>query len=207
MAKQKVLNIKGEQVKDITLADSIWKITPNDAVLYDAVVLAQASLRSGTHDTKTRAEVSGGGRKPWKQKGTGRARQGSIRAPQWRGGGTVFGPHPRDYDKKMNKKERRLALKSALTYKYMDKELIVLDSIELENAKTKTALEILNNLKLNDTAMFVTKDENENLVLATRNLGDLNVILSKNINVLEILRSKYLVVTEDAIADIEEALK
>lgn len=207
MAKQKVLNIKGEQVKDITLADSIWKITPNDAVLYDAVVLAQASLRSGTHDTKTRAEVSGGGRKPWKQKGTGRARQGSIRAPQWRGGGIVFGPHPRDYSKKMNKKERVLALKSALSYKFIDKELVVLDKAELENSKTKTALSILNNLKLDDTAMFVTKEENENLVLATRNLGDINVILSKNINVLEILRSKYLVVTEDAIADIEEALK
>lgn len=207
MAKQKVLNIKGEQVKDITLADSIWKITPNDAVLYDAVVLAQASLRSGTHDTKTRAEVSGGGKKPWKQKGTGRARQGSIRAPQWRGGGIVFGPHPRDYSKKMNKKERVLALKSALSYKFIDKELVVLDKAELENSKTKTALSILNNLKLDDTAMFVTKEENENLVLATRNLGDINVILSKNINVLEILRSKYLVVTEDAIADIEEALK
>lgn len=207
MAKQKVLNIKGEQVKDITLADSIWKITPNDAVLYDAVVLAQASLRSGTHDTKTRAEVSGGGKKPWKQKGTGRARQGSIRAPQWRGGGIVFGPHPRDYGKKMNKKERVLALKSALSYKFIDKELIVLDNAELENSKTKTALSILNNLKLDDTTMFVTKEENENLVLATRNLGDINVILSKNINVLEILRSKYLVVTEDAIADIEEALK
>ena len=207
MAKQKVLNIKGEQVKDITLADSIWKITPNDAVLYDAVVLAQASLRSGTHDTKTRAEVSGGGKKTWKQKGTGRARQGSIRAPQWRGGGIVFGPHPRDYGKKMNKKERVLALKSALSYKFIDKELIVLDNAELENSKTKTALSILNNLKLDDTTMFVTKEENENLVLATRNLGDINVILSKNINVLEILRSKYLVVTEDAIADIEEALK
>ena len=207
MAKQKVLNIKGEQVKDITLADSIWKITPNDAVLYDAVVLAQASLRSGTHDTKTRAEVSGGGKKPWKQKGTGRARQGSIRAPQWRGGGIVFGPHPRDYGKKMNKKERVLALKSALSYKFIDKELVVLDNAELENSKTKTALSILNNLKLDDTAMFVSKEENENLVLATRNLGDINVILSKNINVLEILRSKYLVVTEDAIADIEEALK
>ncbi len=207
MAKQKVLNVKGEQVKDITLSDSIWKITPNDAVLYDAVVLAQASLRSGTHDTKTRSEVSGGGRKPWKQKGTGRARQGSIRAPQWRGGGIVFGPHPRDYDKKMNRKERRLALKSALTYKFLDKELIVLDSIELAEGKTKVALEILKNLKLDDTTMFVTKEENENLVLATRNLGDLNVILSRNINVLEILRSKYLVVTEDAIADIEEALK
>lgn len=207
MAKQKVLNVKGEQVKDITLSDSIWKITPNDAVLYDAVVLAQASLRSGTHDTKTRSEVSGGGRKPWKQKGTGRARQGSIRAPQWRGGGTVFGPHPRDYDKKMNRKERRLALKSALTYKFLDKELIVIDSIELAEGKTKTALEILKNLKLDDTTMFVTKEENENLILATRNLGDLNVILSRNINVLEILRSKYLVVTEDAIADIEEALK
>ena len=207
MAKQKVLNVKGEQVKDITLSDSIWKITPNDAVLYDAVVLAQASLRSRTHDTKTRSEVSGGGRKPWKQKGTGRARQGSIRAPQWRGGGIVFGPHPRDYDKKMNRKERRLALKSALTYKFLDKELIVLDSIELAEGKTKVALEILKNLKLDDTTMFVTKEENENLVLATRNLGDLNVILSRNINVLEILRSKYLVVTEDAIADIEEALK
>ena len=207
MAKQKVLNIKGEQVKDITLADSVWKITPNDAVLYDAVVLAQASLRSGTHDTKTRSEVSGGGRKPWKQKGTGRARQGSIRATQWRGGGIAGGVNPRDYGFKINRKERVLALKSALSYKLLDKELIVLDKAELADSKTKTALSILKNLKIDDTAMFVTKEENDNLVLATRNLGDLNVILAKNINVLEVLRSKYLVVTEDAIKDIEEALK
>ena len=137
MTKISVLNIKGEKVSDLTLKAEVWGIVPNDAVLYDAITLARNAMRQGTHETKTRSEVSGGGRKPWRQKGTGRARQGSIRAAQWYHGGIVFGPHMRSYDKKMNRKERRLALKSALAYKVIDKELIVLDSIKLESNKSK----------------------------------------------------------------------
>ena len=143
-----VLNIKGEKVSTIKLNEAIWGIEPNDAVLYDAIRLAQNSLRQGTADTKTRSEVSGGGRKPYRQKGTGRARQGSIRAPHYPGGGVVFGPHPRSYTTKMNKKERRLALKSALSYKVIESELVVLDKFEAETNKTKDMVSILNNLKL-----------------------------------------------------------
>ena len=149
MKKMSVLNIKGEKVNDITLNEEVWGITPNDAVLYDAITLARNSERQGTHETKTRSEVSGGGRKPWRQKGTGRARQGSIRAAQWYHGGIVFGPHMRSYDKKMNRKERRLALKSALAYKALDSELVIVDSFKLETTKTKEALNIFS------TACFI----------------------------------------------------
>ena len=135
MSKLSVLNIKGEKVSDITLNAAVWGIEPNDAVLYDAITLARNSMRQGTHETKTRSEVSGGGRKPWKQKGTGRARQGSTRAAQWIHGGVVFGPHNRSYDKKMNRKERRLALKSALSYKNIDKAIVVVDNFNLETGK------------------------------------------------------------------------
>ena len=155
MAKTSVLNIKGEKVSDITLNAEVWGIVPNDAVLYDAITLARNAMRQGTHDTKTRSEVSGGGRKPWRQKGTGRARQGSTRAPHWIKGGIVFGPHPRNYDKKMNRKERRLALKSALAYKNIDKELIVVDNFNLENAKTKDAKQALENLKVSKNVLIV----------------------------------------------------
>ena len=137
MSKLSVLNINGEKVKDITLNKEVWAIEPNDAVLYDAIVLTRNSQRQGTRSTKTRSEVSGGGRKPWRQKGTGRARQGSIRAPQWYHGGIVFGPKPRTYDKKMNRKERRLALKSALSYKTIENNLIIVDEFKVESHKTK----------------------------------------------------------------------
>ena len=143
MAKLSVLNIKGEKVNDITLNAEVWGIVPNDAVLYDAITLTRNSQRQGTHETKTRSEVSGGGRKPWRQKGTGRARQGSIRAAQWYHGGIVFGPHNRSYDKKMNRKERRLALKSALAYKSLESKLVVVDSFNLETNKTSEAKSIL----------------------------------------------------------------
>ena len=145
MAKLSVLNIKGEKVNDITLEKQVFGITPNDAVLYDAITLTRNAQRQGTASTKTRSEVSGGGRKPWRQKGTGRARQGSIRAAQWYHGGVVFGPTPRDYDKKMNRKERRLALKSALSYKVIESEMIIVDNFNLESGKTKEALTALNN--------------------------------------------------------------
>ena len=207
MAKIKLINTKGEQLKDITLADSVWNIETNDIVLKKAIDLQLAATRQGTAKTKTRSEVSGGGRKPWKQKGTGRARQGSIRATQWRGGGIAGGVTPRDYTFKMNKKERVLALKSALTHKFADKELVVIDSITMNTLKTKDVKEMLKTLSLNGKVLFVTKEDNENLYMATRNLGYAYAIISDEINCYDIVNSDVLVVEEAAISDIEEALK
>ena len=172
MNKLSVLNIKGEKVGDITLNENVWGIEPNDAVLYDALTLARNNARQGTADTKTRSEVSGGGKKPWRQKGTGRARQGSTRAPHWIKGGIVFGPHPRSYAKKMNRKERRLALKSALSYKVIESEMIVVDNFDLETGKTKDAKVALNNLKANKKVLLVVDELNDNVILATRNLNN-----------------------------------
>jgi len=208
MAKVALLNNKGEKLKDINLNDNIWNIEPNDAVLHNAIVLSLASLRQGTAKTKTRSEVSGGGRKPWRQKGTGRARQGSIRATQWRGGGIVFGPTPRDYKKKMNKKESRLALLSALSYKLKGSELIAVDSLTLETPKTKDFIDMLNNLKLNDKkVLLVTSELEDNLLLASRNLQEILVLANDEINTLDIVNADYMVVTEDAISKIEEVLQ
>ena len=152
MAKVQVVNQKGEKVKDLTLNDSVWNTEVNEAVMHDAIILAQASLRQGTASTKTRSEVSGGGRKPYKQKGTGNARQGSTRSPQWPGGGIVFGPKPRNYDLKQNRKERRLALKSALTSKFKDKELVVVENLNMETNKAKAFNEMLKNLNVEGKA-------------------------------------------------------
>ena len=206
MAKIDVLNLKGEIVKDITLQDSIWNIEVNKNVLHDAIVLSMASLRQGTASTKTRSEVSGGGRKPWKQKGTGNARQGSTRSPQWPGGGIVFGPKPRSYDKKQNRKERRLALKSALSSKYQDKELIVVENLNLDTNKTKDFAKVLENLKVNSKATVVFDDENVNLVLSARNNKMVNVINVSEINVLDVVNSDYLVIDESSVKKIEEVL-
>jgi large subunit ribosomal protein L4 len=207
MPKVALLNIKGEKVKDIKINDSVWSIEPNDAVIYDAIVLAQASARQGTHDTKTRAEVSGGGRKPWKQKGTGNARQGSIRSPHWRHGGIVFGPTPEvNYLKKQNKKERRLALKGALSYKLLDSKFTALENLVLDNAKTKEMLSVMKNLKLQNGALFITTDLNDNLILASRNIKGIKVVLPREVNVLDVTSFENLIVTEDAIKAIEEVL-
>jgi large subunit ribosomal protein L4 len=206
MGKLSVLNIKGEKKSDISLNKELWAIEPNDAVLYDAITLSRNSLRQGTASTKTRSEVSGGGIKPWRQKGTGRARQGSTRAPHWRHGGIVFGPHPRDYDKKMNRKERRLALKSALAYKAIDNELVVVDSFKLESSKTKEVTNILNNLKVSKNVLIVVDELDENMVLATRNLSNVILLEANEINVLDIISSDYMVITEKAIKMIEEVL-
>ena len=206
MKKMSVLNIKGEKVNDITLNAEVWGIVPNDAVLYDAITLARNAMRQGTHETKTRSEVSGGGRKPWRQKGTGRARQGSIRAAQWYHGGIVFGPHMRSYDKKMNRKERRLALKSALAYKVIDKELIVLDSIKLESNKTKEVKSILSNLKTNKNVLIVVDELDENIILATRNLKNVNLLQANEINTLDIVAADNMIITEAAVKSIEEVL-
>ena len=207
MAKLSVLNIKGEKVSDITLEKQVFGITPNDAVLYDAITLTRNAQRQGTASTKTRSEVSGGGRKPWRQKGTGRARQGSIRAAQWYHGGVVFGPTPRDYDKKMNRKERRLALKSALAYKDIEKAIIVVDSLNLETNKTKDMLNILSNLKVADKKVLIVVDElNENLILATRNIASVMLLETSEINTLDIVSADVMVMTEAAAKAIGEVL-
>ena len=206
MVKQAIVNLNGEKIKDRKLNENIFAIEPNKNVLYDAIILARASLRQGTHSTKTRAEVSGGGRKPWRQKGTGHARQGSIRAVQWRGGGIAFGPTPRDYSKKMNRKERRLALKSALTSKFQDKELVIVENLNLVDNKTKTFNEMLKNLKVDGKALVVYADENENLFLASRNNNKVAVVAFNEINVLDLVAANYLLIDESSVKKIEEVL-
>lgn len=206
MSKLSVLNTKGEKVKDITLSKEIWGIEPNDAVLYDAITLSKNSLRQGTADTKTRSEVSGGGKKPWRQKGTGRARQGSTRAPHWYHGGIVFGPHPRDYSKKMNRKERRLALKSALAYKAIEKELIVVDNFDIQSSKTKDVKSLLANLKAEKNVLIVVDELNENMILATRNLSNVILLQANEINVLDVISADKMIITEAAVKQIEEVL-
>ncbi|MGI6329332.1 MAG: 50S ribosomal protein L4 [Bacilli bacterium] len=206
MPKIALLNITGEKIKEIDLTADIWGIEPNKVVLHEAVVLAKASLRQGTSKTKTRGEVQGGGRKPWRQKGTGRARHGSIRSPIWVGGGVVFGPQPRSYSKKMNKKERRLALKSALSLKVTDQELIVLDDFLIESPKTKRILEILKALKIEKSVLIVTNDLKENLILSSRNLDYIKVIEPHEINVLDVMSYHYLLITEESLKKIEEVL-
>lgn len=206
MEKLSILNIKGENVGNITLNETVWGITPNDAVLYDAITLTRNSLRQGTADTKTRSEVSGGGRKPWKQKGTGRARQGSTRAPHWIKGGIVFGPHPRSYAKKMNRKERRLALKSALSYKVLDKELVVLDQFVIDTNKTKDMKAILTNLNVTGKTLIVVEELTDNVILGTRNLANIVLLEASEINTLDIIAADKMIITEAAVKAIEEVL-
>ena len=206
MAKTQVLNLKGDKVKDLALNDSVWAVEVNESVMHDAIVLAQASLRQGTASTKTRSEVSGGGRKPYKQKGTGNARQGSTRSPQWPGGGIVFGPKPRKYDKKQNRKERRLALKSALTSKLQDKELVIVENFNLESNKTKAFNEMLAKLNVNGKALVVCANENENLYLAARNNRKVAVMTVSEVNVLDLVAVDYLVIDESSVKALEEVL-
>ena len=207
MAKIQLVNIKGEKLKDLTLADNVWNIEANDIVLKKAIDLQLAASRQGTAKTKTRSEVSGGGRKPYRQKGTGRARQGSIRATQWRKGGIAGGVQPRDYTFDMNKKERKLAIKSALSHKYQDKELVVVDNLNLETLKTKGVKELIEALKLAGKVLFVTKDENENLYMASRNLGYAYQIMADEVNCYDVVNSDVLVCDEEAINVIEGGLK
>ena len=206
MAKLSVLNIKGEKVSDITLEKQVFGITPNDAVLYDAITLTRNAQRQGTASTKTRSEVSGGGRKPWRQKGTGRARQGSIRAAQWYHGGVVFGPTPRDYDKKMNRKERRLALKSALAYKALESNLIVVDSFNIETSKTKDAKATLANFKTGKKVLIVVDELNDNLILSTRNLNNVLLLTVNEINTYDVVLADTMIITENALKQLEEVL-
>ena len=205
MEKIAISNNKGEKIKDKKLNKDIFGIEPNKTVLHDAIILARAALRQGTHDTKTRSEVSGGGRKPWRQKGTGRARQGSIRAVQWRGGGIAFGPTPRDYSKKMNRKERRLALKSALTIKAED--MLVLDELKMATPKTKDMIKLLTDLKLNDVkTLIIVKELDENIILSSRNLKRVALLEAREINVLDLIAADKVVITSEALDAIEEVL-
>ena len=206
MAKLNVLNTNGEKVKDITLNKEVFGIVPNDAVLYDAIKLAQNNARQATKGIKGRSDVSGGGRKPWRQKGTGRARQGSTRAPHWYHGGWAFGNQPRNYEVKQNRKERALALKSALAYKVINKELVVIDSLNVETNKTKDMKNILANLKVERNALIIVSELNENLVLATRNLNNVLLLEASEINVLDLVSANLVIVEESAIELIEEAL-
>ena len=207
MAKIKMLSLNGSETNEITLNDEIWNIEINEVVMSDAIRLQLASLRQGTHKTKDRSEVSGGGKKPWRQKGTGRARQGSTRAPHWVGGGIVFGPTPRDYSFKMNKKERRLALKSALSEKFKNKSLCVIDNLEIKSPKTKEFINTLNNLKLEGKTLIVTDGENGNVYLASRNVSNLYVIEPTSINVLDLVSADNLLIDANSVAKIEEVLK
>ena len=206
--KIEIVNVKGEKVKDRNLKDNIWGITPNDAVLHNAIVLNMANMRQASASTKTRSEVSGGGRKPWRQKGTGNARQGSIRATQWRGGGIVFGPNPnKNYTKKMNKKERRLALKSALAYKFIDKELIVIDEIKFDSNKTKEMVNLLSkfNVELNKVLVVVT-ELTENVCLASRNLANVKVVTFDEVNAFDLVSADNMLIEVGALDKLEEVL-
>lgn len=202
-----MLNKDGDKAKDITLNKELWSKEPNDAVLYNAIKLTRNSLKQGTHSTKRRFEVRGGGKKPWRQKGTGRARHGSIRSPIWVGGGVAFGPLPGKTKTKMNRKERALALKAALIHKYKNKDLILIESLELKDNKTKTALELLTNLKLNkEKTLILDINLSDNLILATRNLKNIILLQVDELNVLDIVNSSKMIITEKALKAIEEVL-
>ena len=206
MTKVSVLSQTGASVGEIELNDAIFGIEPNEAVLFDAVVAQRASLRQGNHKVKNRSAVAGGGRKPWRQKGTGRARQGSIRSPQWRGGGTVFGPTPRSYSYKLPKKVRRLALKSALSAKVVEQNFLVLDALQLDAPKTKDFKAILGNLNIAKKALFVTAELDENVALSARNIPGVTVLTASGINVLDLVGHEKVVFTKAAVEKVEEVL-
>ena len=203
MAKLSVYNIEGNQVGEIELNDAVFGVEVNENLMHKVVVAQLAASRQGTQSAKTRSEVSGGGRKPWRQKGTGHARQGSTRSPQWTGGGVVFAPKPRDYSIKLNKKERRLAIKSALTTKVNESKLIVLDSFELDEIKTKKFVAVMNNLKA-EKALVVLNEKNDNVIKSANNVPTVKTALTNTINVYDILKYDTLVLTQDAVATIQE---
>lgn len=203
MAKVSVVNMEGKEVGTIDLSDAVFGVDINEHLVHLAVVQQLANNRQGTQKAKTRSEVSGGGRKPWRQKGTGHARQGSIRAPQWKGGGVVFAPVPRDYSFKMNKKEKRAALKSALTSKVQDQKLIVVDELKMDEIKTKTFVQILKNIKA-EKALVVLNEKDDNVILSARNLPDAKTALTNTINVYDVMNAGTVVLTKAAVATIEE---
>ncbi|RKM56610.1 50S ribosomal protein L4 [Butyrivibrio sp. X503] len=204
MANVSVYNMEGKEVGKLDLSDAIFGVEVNEHLVHMAVLQQLADKRQGTQKAKTRSEVSGGGRKPWRQKGTGHARQGSIRAPQWKGGGVVFAPVPRDYSFKMNKKEKRAALKSALTDKAQNNNIIVVDELKFDEIKAKKFAEVMNNLKATRKALVVLADNDKNVVLSARNLAEANTTLTNTLNVYDIVNARTLVLTKDAVAKIEE---
>ena len=203
MATVAVYNTEGKEVDKLELNDAVFGVEINDHLVHMAVVAQLANKRQGTQSAKTRAEVRGGGRKPWRQKGTGHARQGSTRSPQWTGGGVVFAPKPRDYSVKLNKKEKANAIKSVLTSKVNEEKFIVLDEFKLDEIKTKKFVEVMNNLEV-AKALVVTKDNDQNIVLSAKNVPDVKTALTNTINVYDILKYDTVVITKDAVAAIEE---
>ena len=203
MAKVSVVNMEGKEVGTIDLSDAVFGVEINEHLVHMAVVQQLANNRQGTQKAKTRSEVSGGGRKPWRQKGTGHARQGSIRAPQWTGGGVVFAPVPRDYSFKMNKKEKRAALKSALTSKVQDQKLIVVDELKLDEIKTKALSAVLKNIKA-EKALVVLNEKDDNVILSARNIPDAKTALTNTINVYDVMNAGTVVLTKAAVQTIEE---
>ena len=206
MLKVKVYNQEGAEVKDLELNEAVFGIEPNKQALFDMVLLQRASLRQGTHKVKNRTEVSGGGKKPWRQKGTGRARQGSIRAPQWRGGGVVFGPTPRSYKFILNRKVRRLALKSALSTKIIDNEFMALEAIKFDAPKTKEMVKVLANLDAPTKTLIVVDEIDENVARSANNIPGVKLLDARRVNVYDILNSDKLIMTEAAIKSVEEVL-
>ncbi len=206
MPKTVLLNQAGSKVADLTLSDFVFGIEPHQHVLYEVVKAQRAAMRQGTHDVKNRGEVRGGGRKPWRQKGTGRARQGSTRSPQWRHGGVVFGPTPRSYAVKLNQKVRQLGLRSALSYQFSNEQLKVVDALELEAPKTKAFKAVLNDLGVEGKVLVVGKDFSSNVVLASRNVPSVKLVDASHVSVYDLLNCNGVVVTKDAVSALEEVL-
>ena len=206
MPKVALFNQSGSKVGDIELNDTVFGIEPNKHVLSEAVLMQRASLRQGNHKVKNRSEVRGGGRKPWRQKGTGRARQGSIRSPQWRGGGTVFGPVPRSYSYKLPKKVRRLAIKSALSSKVVEENILVLEALSFDAPKTKEFANVLKGLSVNSKTLVITDGLDENVALSARNIPGVTVVTAEGISVLDVLGHDKLVMTKSAVEKVEEVL-
>ena len=204
MPKVDVLDIKGKKVSDIELADSVFGIEPNEAIVHSVLVNYLDNQRQGTQSTKTRAEVSGGGKKPWRQKGTGRARQGSIRAPQWIKGGIALGPKPRSYKYTVNKKEKRLAIKSVLSSKVLEKELTVVDKLELKEIKTKTMVKALADMKVEGKTLIVLPENNKNVLMSSRNIEGVKTIVANNINIFDLLKYTNLILPVDTVKKLEE---
>lgn len=204
MPKVALYNINGEQIDELELNDAVFGIEPNESVVHEAVVMQLASLRRGTHSTKTRAEVRGGGRKPWRQKGTGRARAGTIRSPLWRKGGIVFGPKPRDYAYRLPRKKARLAIRSVLSAKVKAEEMIVLDQLEFPEPKTKQMLEVLGKLKIKEKVLVVTAEQNDNVQKSGRNIPGVKFLTAEGINVYDLLNYDRLLITKDAVTKLEE---
>lgn len=206
MPKVALYNQAGSQVGEVELSDAVFGIEPNENVLFDAIIMQRATRRQGTHKVKNRSEVSGGGRKPWRQKGTGRARQGSIRSPQWRGGGIVFGPTPRSYSFKLPKKVRRLAIKSALSTKVLDNNVVVLENLTIEAPKTKDMVQVLNALALDKKVLVVTADADQTIELSARNIPGVTVVDANGVNVLDVMSHDKMVITKEAAEKVGEVL-